>query len=82
MIDKLACFAKPFHRDGLALLRKAKSIFMERLCFAKHFLRDGLALLRKAFHRGLDELIWFPFYFFSLDFCSIFARFLRATSVT
>ena len=49
--------------------------FMERLCFAKHFLRNGLALLRKAFHCGQvqDELIRVPFYFFSLDFCSIFA---------
>ena len=46
MMD-LLCFAKPFHRDGLALLRKAFSM-MDWLCFAKPIHFDWIALLRKA----------------------------------
>ena len=43
----LLCFAKPFHHDGWALLRKAFSM-MDWLCFAKPIHFDWIALLRKA----------------------------------
>ena len=48
MTDRL-CFAKPFHRARLDLLRKSNPFILFLLCFAKPFHRDGLALLRKAF---------------------------------
>ena len=46
MMDWL-CFAKPFHHDGWALLRKT-FLMMDWLGFAKPIYFDGIALLHKA----------------------------------